>query len=355
MDNNWLSIVIAAYNAEKYLADAVDSILLQSVLPSQVIIVDDGSTDGTPAICDDFKSKYSGNGKLSGCEIIVIHQTNGGHTAARRKGLESATGKYVLIMDSDDLLATGILEELYSIAAHSDPDVICFNYASFKQIDRLNPEKARFEEGLYTKQMACEAVFPQMLFTGSWYRFGIAPNMWNKLFRRELAEFTISEVPASIRHGEDGLMSYRSLLMAESIYITNTIGYLYRSTSGSISYRSNLSRSLENVEMFEKYKEMFSLLSDEYGKAKDSLLAQLDYYIVYQCINAMEPELREVKKTRNKEAIRAQKQQFKQVICEPVVRDAFRAVKLAMIDGKKNKLFVIKCIIEGSSKNKDDQ
>jgi len=355
MDKGWLSVVIAAYNAEQFLADTVDSILLQSVLPSQIILVDDGSTDSTPAICDDYVKKYSGEGELPGCEMIAVHQPNGGHTSARKKGLELAVGEYVLIMDADDLLATGILEELHGIATHSDPDVICFNYASFKQIDNIKPEKLRFEEGLYTRQMACEAIFPRMLFTGEWYRFGIAPNMWNKLFRRNLAEFALSEVPESIKHGEDGIMTYRAILMAESIYITNTIGYLYRSTSGSISYRSNLKRSVENIELFNIYKEMFNSLSEEeYGDVRYSLLATLDYYIVYQCLNAMEPELKAVKTSKDKTAIRAQKQQFAQVFREPIVKDAFRAVKLVLIDGKKNKLSVIKGIIAGASKKQAD-
>ena len=111
-----LSVIIPVYNAEKYLAECLDSILGQSLRELEVICVDDGSRDGSAAVLKDYAGRDS--------RVRVIEQENSGAGAARNRGLETAAGEYVLFMDADDTLEGGSLEKLWKEARRLRPDVL---------------------------------------------------------------------------------------------------------------------------------------------------------------------------------------------------------------------------------------
>ena len=109
MQNDTLiSVIIPVYNVENYLAQSVESILKQSFENFEIILVDDGSTDSSGRICDEYVEKDE--------RIAAIHQKNGGLSAARNSGLSEAEGKYVYFLDSDDYIANNTLETLVEIA-----------------------------------------------------------------------------------------------------------------------------------------------------------------------------------------------------------------------------------------------
>ena len=111
-----LQIIVPAYNVEQYLADCLDSIISQQTQYTYMaVVIDDGSTDGTPAIAD----KYSNNEK-----IIVIHQPNKGFSGARNTGLKNLFGKYIMFVDSDDMLCPGAIEALLKTAFENDCDIV---------------------------------------------------------------------------------------------------------------------------------------------------------------------------------------------------------------------------------------
>lgn len=113
------SIITAVYNAELYLEEAIESILCQDIGFEnfvELILIDDGSTDGSGAICDAYMKKFP-------CNIKVIHQKNGGASAARNAGIPLATGKYVNFMDSDDKLSNNTLSEVYRYFSRVDQEV----------------------------------------------------------------------------------------------------------------------------------------------------------------------------------------------------------------------------------------
>lgn len=111
MSKNFLfSVVTAAYNVELYLAEAIDSVIKQTIgfkKNIQLILVDDGSTDGTGAICDKYQKKYPEN-------IVVIHKENGGVSSARNAGIEVATGKYINFLDADDKFSPESFDNVYN-------------------------------------------------------------------------------------------------------------------------------------------------------------------------------------------------------------------------------------------------
>jgi len=117
MDKNGklVSVIMPVYNSEKYLEEALVSIQEQSYKNLEVILVDDGSKDSSPEICDRFASIDT--------RFKVIHQSNSGPSAARNRGLDEATGDYVTFVDNDDLLHRGVVKELDRLGADNESDI----------------------------------------------------------------------------------------------------------------------------------------------------------------------------------------------------------------------------------------
>lgn len=112
-----ISIIVPVYNVEKYLRECLDSICSQKKIRSEIILVDDGSTDGSGAICDEYAQKYK--------NIKVIHQKNEGPGVARNAGLDIMTGEYLCFVDSDDYIADDMYETLLQAIMKTDSDIAC--------------------------------------------------------------------------------------------------------------------------------------------------------------------------------------------------------------------------------------
>lgn len=125
-----ISAIVPVYNAEKYLKRCVDSILGQTYGDIELILIDDGSKDGSPALCDAYRKADS--------RVIVEHCTNGGVSSARNKGLSLATGAFVSFVDSDDYLAADAYEKLIMKAEEKDADVVYSDYALVREDGRLD-------------------------------------------------------------------------------------------------------------------------------------------------------------------------------------------------------------------------
>ena len=118
-----VSIIVPIYNSDLYLRKCIDSVLAQTFQDIQLILVDDGSSDNSGMICDEYAAKYS--------NISVIHKENGGQSSARNRGLDIAEGKYVYFLDSDDYLLENAIESLYETAENNNADVVFFEAESF--------------------------------------------------------------------------------------------------------------------------------------------------------------------------------------------------------------------------------
>ena len=113
-----ISIIIPIYNVERYLRQCIDSILAQTFTDFELLLIDDGSPDGCPAICDEYAGKDA--------RIRVFHKQNGGVTSARNKGLDNAKGNWIIYIDGDDWIEPTYVEELYNAAINNEADIaIC--------------------------------------------------------------------------------------------------------------------------------------------------------------------------------------------------------------------------------------
>ncbi|GIM55028.1 glycosyltransferase family 2 protein [Capnocytophaga cynodegmi] len=125
-DQMLFSVIIPVYNVEKYLPECVNSVLNQNFLDYEMILVNDGSTDNSGNICDEYAKKYS--------NIKVIHKENGGLSDARNFGIKEAKGDYLMFLDSDDFWqGTNILSDLSKVIENEDPDVILHGFTEYDQ------------------------------------------------------------------------------------------------------------------------------------------------------------------------------------------------------------------------------
>ena len=115
-----ISVIVPVYNVEKYLEKCVESILNQSLKDIEIILVDDGSPDNCPQICDEYATKDS--------RVKVCHKQNGGLSSARNEGLKHVSGEYYMFVDSDDWLDSETCEVTYNYAKQNDADCLMFSY-----------------------------------------------------------------------------------------------------------------------------------------------------------------------------------------------------------------------------------
>ena len=136
----FFSVIVPVYKVEKYLPAAIESVLNQTFSDFELILVDDGSPDKCPEICDSYKEKDG--------RIKVIHKPNGGLASARRAGIKEAQGEYVLNLDSDDLIENDTLECAHNIIAGTDCDIVSFAYRWVKGGRTVNITNDGLDEGL---------------------------------------------------------------------------------------------------------------------------------------------------------------------------------------------------------------
>ena len=143
ISNPIFSIIVPAYQVEQYIEECIDSIIKQDFKSYEVIIIDDGSTDGTTKICNELGNKYD--------NVKVIHQNNQGLSAARNAGLYVANGHYVIFLDSDDFILDFALKNLIDcINIHDFPDVILCKWNMLKNGKVVNAcDEDLFTESLY--------------------------------------------------------------------------------------------------------------------------------------------------------------------------------------------------------------
>lgn len=209
-----LSFIIPVYNVEAYLRKCINSILEQSGTDCEVILVDDGSTDGSGAICDEFSGQNT--------NVKTLHQKNSRHSAARNAGLEKAVGKYVSFIDSDDYIGQGCVKKILNWIKSTDAD-ICFmeGYKLFPdgtteslgdEIDR-NQISGRSKEEVF-RHLATRPKYPGSACT--------------KLFRRDFLTENELKFPTNLTHAEDLTFCLNCFLKAEKFDALSCPFYYYR-------------------------------------------------------------------------------------------------------------------------------
>lgn len=219
-----ISIVVPVYNSAKYLEECIGSLLAQTYEPYEIILVDDGSFDGSGEICDEFATHYS--------HIKVIHKKNGGVSSARNKGIEEAKGSYLIFVDADDALNPKMLE-FYALYMDKDGVPIC-NFGGIEENGSINNNK----EVLMNVVIKTAEHFMRVFYDDY-----INPP-WNKLYDLKILKRYNIMFPENISLGEDLLFNLKYLQFSpKKYYICTDPLYYYRADNpGSLSncFRSDL-------------------------------------------------------------------------------------------------------------------
>ncbi|MDE7337465.1 MAG: glycosyltransferase, partial [Clostridia bacterium] len=153
-ENIKFSVVVPVYNIEKYLKKCIDSLISQTYSNLQIILVDDGSTDSSSAICDEYAIKDE--------RITVVHKENEGLISARQAGALRANGDYIACVDGDDWLDERYFQNFASIIDEFSPDIVCCsNFASDGEV--FSPANIYIKEGFYGKSDIEEKIFPFLI------------------------------------------------------------------------------------------------------------------------------------------------------------------------------------------------
>lgn len=212
-----VSIIVPVYNAEGYLADCLESIAGQTMGDFEALLVDDGSIDGSLAVCRHFADADP--------RFKVLTQENAGAAAARNRALGEALGEWLMFVDSDDLVASDCIERLLAAAESHDCDIALGGYGAFKadasDFEFVGPDCPE------TRMTSSEALAKILYQDG----LDIAP--WGKLFKRGLFD-GVSFPP--LRSSEDLATIYKPFLKARSVALVRDSGYRYRLVAGSLSY-----------------------------------------------------------------------------------------------------------------------
>lgn len=209
-----VSTIIPVFNTGKYLSRCIDSILAQSIGDIEIILVDDGSTDDSPAICDEYKSKYD--------NIKVIHQPNSGVSIARNTGLKLANGKYIHFADSDDFWGGGFYIEAVNQLVANRGEVYCSSsYVQNHDGDFIAKSSDERIELLSTQQAVAGLLNCDK----------ISYSLCDKLFRKSILSGVFFR--QNIFHNEDFLFCYEALKEAKNVVVTSRPYYYYCFNQGS--------------------------------------------------------------------------------------------------------------------------
>ena len=215
-----ISVIVPVYNASKYLSRCVDSILAQTYTNLEVILVDDGSTDDSPKMCDEYVAKDK--------RVKVVHKENGGVSSARNAGLKVARGEYVACVDCDDSIDSNMYELLAGIMEKEKVDfAICDDYRHEKNKIMT---KSKHPSGIVAK----ETVDDRLVLISATDVNICAP--WNKLYKRALIDF---EFDKNVNWGEDQLFNYKYISKIDKMYYLDRQLYHYYVYSTSLSYKAH--------------------------------------------------------------------------------------------------------------------
>lgn len=271
-----VSIVVAIYQVAPYLRECLESIRVQSYRNLEVILVDDGSDDGSETICDEYEKRDK--------RFRTIHQKNQGTACARRNGVRIAHGDYIGFVDGDDWIEEDMYEQLIAVAMPACADAaICLKTIYRNQTGYFYAEDKAAEDGIYKKEKGLNQICDYLFWGKGGHKEGISISLVDKLFRREQMMKYMEEIDSRLRYCEDSVCVIPYLMEAETVCIVNRPLYYYRQRTGSACNSTDL-MYLEQFNIF--YQSILGRLDESMHEFKQ----RLDKYFVsriYEGLNKM--------------------------------------------------------------------
>lgn len=216
-----ISVIIPIYNVEKYLSRCLDSVINQTFSNLEILLINDGSTDSSGFICDEYAKNDS--------RIVVIHQENKGPSHARNKGLDKAKGEYISFIDPDDFISLNFFEILLNQLNETDSDICICNFQSFSNTIQI---KSSDLINTYKKVYNGSTFITEFKYTKDTVRYVV---LWNKLYKKCL--FENLRMPEDVKICEDEYIWYKCMYNAKKICEIDTTLYYYYKRENSTTNR----------------------------------------------------------------------------------------------------------------------
>jgi glycosyltransferase involved in cell wall biosynthesis len=230
-----VSVVIPVYNAEAYLPECIRSLLRQTLADCEFIFVNDGSTDGSLKIIEQFRQQDS--------RIKIINQQNQGVSVARNNGIAAATGIYLGFVDADDFVDEDMFDKLYQIGSNSKSDIVISNFFAEQGRSKLLVQFDFPANRGYNRDNIQDFIFPYFI------QKDLLNSACNKIFRTSLIVENKISFPEGVPLGEDAIFNMKAFNKSETVFYTDYAGYHYREVGGSatrnISKNQYFSKALD--------------------------------------------------------------------------------------------------------------
>lgn len=258
MTHSLVSILIPVYNVEQYLDQCLDSVVGQTYQELQIVIIDDGSKDGSFDICQNYANKDS--------RIEVYHQENQGVATTRNHLLEKIKGDYVLFVDADDWIELDMIETMLNLSLKYDADIV--NCQNVKNDDICSKNKTKIE--LWFQEDTIYHFLRHLIFNGS---------LWNKLIRARLLHGL--KFHSEISYGEDALFCWQVLQRIKTVVRTPNEYYHYRMNDTSLSHRQYDAKHMSGHMVWKQISEDTIQLWPQYSAIASANFAISDMWQLY--------------------------------------------------------------------------
>lgn len=237
--NKKISVIVPVYNAEKYLRRALDSICNQTYKNLEIILVDDGSTDGSGSICDEYKEKDE--------RIVLVHQKNSGVSVTRNKALSLCTGEIIAFVDADDYIVPCFFEKMLQLKKEYNAEMAICNFKRFSSDEIPDVDENKGDIQVWNREEALKNVYGSKGYL-------VSGTLWNKLYDAKLFEDLY--FPEGLKN-EDEFLLPKLIDRATNVVFTSDIMYYYYENKNSITTENSYLLSEDIYKVFDDRMQYF--------------------------------------------------------------------------------------------------
>lgn len=227
-----ISVIIPVYNVEQYLKRCIDSVLHQKDVSIEIILVDDGSTDSSGEICDNYVSHNS--------NIKCLHITNSGPSTAKNVGYDLALGNYVAFIDSDDEIKQDMFSVMLKSGYQNNADIVCCNYIQVDEEGHISHTEHTGQEYILNQDEALKAIL---------IKDKIYSQCWTKIYKREMLESYHIRNTEGLKTEEDFIYNIQAFAYSQTVCVVDKPLYIYTHRNKSLSkdyYRNHINQYIDN-------------------------------------------------------------------------------------------------------------
>lgn len=271
--NKLISVIVTVYNVEKYMDTCIESIVRQTYKNLEIILVNDGSTDGSSIKCEEWKASDN--------RIKVIHKENGGAVSARKAGVVAATGDYIGYVDGDDWIELDMYEKMADLGLEEEVDIVSVEDIREYEDGRKQIEEILLEEGIYKGKDYRTSILENVIDLQIFFQCNVPIHGWQHLYKRELLIRNQKMIDDRVRRGEDALIAFTCYMGAKSAALLKQPLYHYRQLPKSARSTATINNLEGLIYLWDRLNEAYEECLDRRGIIKKEMVCLAIYIILW--------------------------------------------------------------------------